>query len=713
MTVLGLILGIEVAGLAFALFVARAMTRHESGTPALRRLGGALERAGSAFLLRQSRQVALMGLIVVAALLAVYGVLATPGASLGRVEFSFWLAANVLAGAVCAALAAFVAARLVARGGMRVVSSARLSVDRALGSAIRLGGAAGIVAEALSLLGPIVLFAVPFSIKGGFTLQGEPARLLAGEIALLLPAFALGGVTAALVIQRGAALYHAAGDVGGDVAGERDAGLEHDDPRNPALISDLVGDQLGVAAARTVDGFASASAISVATVLLVLRAPAEVLPLALLPLLVRSFGLVACATGMMVVRSDEAQSPELAILRGHASALLVLVVGLAAAAHTVLGTGWWLLGCAGALGPIGAALAAYGAQYRLLRRRSAMKQTLDSLRIGDGAVVATGIGVGLQAALVPVVVLGATAIGAWWLGGRSGIAAGPELALLTWLSALAALAPYAAAVSTFGALADSARGIAGVGALDDDAQRRTARLDDSGFAASAMAQSYFIQLSTVSALGAALALSALGLKAQPAGSLSPATPTLVWCGALGAAFVLAYAGGVARAAVRAAREVALEVERQLRGFPREHGKALIPAEYTPSYRSCEELTSKHALAGALPEVGVFLVVPLLLGVGLRLMYRSGNPWLLAEGLTSFVVVAAITGLGAALVAFGARAALGSARRATRSRGSSPEFAASVSGDVVADILGNVAGPAAHLMGKAGAALLLALAPFLL
>ena len=82
MTVLGLILGIEVAGLAFALFVARAMTRHESGTPALKRLGGALERAGSAFVLRQSRQVAVLGLCIVALLFAAHAVLGGPSLSM-------------------------------------------------------------------------------------------------------------------------------------------------------------------------------------------------------------------------------------------------------------------------------------------------------------------------------------------------------------------------------------------------------------------------------------------------------------------------------------------------------------------------------------------------------------------------------------------------------------------------------------------------------
>jgi K(+)-stimulated pyrophosphate-energized sodium pump len=713
-TVLGLILGIEVAGLAFALLVARAMTRQETTAPALRRLGGALERAGRAFLLRQCRQVALMALLLVAVLVAGHATLAPPGTTFGEVEVAFWLAAGVLGGSIGACVTAYIAAHLAARGGLKAVSGARVSVDRALGGAFRLGGAAGIFAEVLSLLGPLALFALPFAIKGGFALEAAAARSLAAEVALFLPAFALGATAAALVLQRGAGLYHVAGDVGGDVAGERDAGLEHDDPRNPALISDLVGDQLGVAAARAVDVFASACAISVAVGVVAMRSSGDAVLLVLLPALVRGFGLVASATGTLVVRSDEAQSPELAILRGHASALFVLLVGLAAAAHTLLGSSGWLLAGAGALGPLGAAAAAYAAQFRFLRRQSAVKQTLDSLRVGDGVTVAAGLGAGLEAALVPVLVLGASGIGAWWLGARSGLAAGAELGLLTWLSALVALSPFASAASTFGAIADSARAIAKVGSVDPDAQRRTTRLDDSGFAVSVMAQAYSIQLSTVSALGIAVALSTLSARPSPgAAAISPASPTLFWCGALGAVLVLSYAGGAVRAAVRAAREVALEVERQLRGFPRANGQAVIPENYTPSYRSCEELTAKYALSGALPQAVIFLALPLLLGVVLRLMYRSGSPGLLADGLTSFVVVAAVTGLGAALVIDGARAALGNARRASRPRGSAPGYSASVSGDVVADILGNVAGPAAHLMGKTGAALLLALAPFLL
>ncbi len=711
MTVLGLILGIEVAGLAFALFAARMTARHDTASAALRRLAGALERAARAFLLRQYRQVGLLALALLAALFALQLTSSHVPPAFTRAETLFWATAGVLLGATSSALAAYAAVTFGVRGGVRVIAGARSSLDQALTTAIRLGGAAALFAEALALLAPLGLFSLLFAVKGGFAMPFDRAAQLAAEVAALLPPFVLGAALAGLVLQRGGGLYHAAGDVGGDVAGERDAGLEHDDPRNPALVSNLVGDHLGVAAAGAVDVVASSSAISVACALIALRAHGDILLLALLPLLARSFGLVACATGVMVVRSEEARSPDLSLARGHLSALLVLLAGLGAAAHALSATNFWAIFAAGALGPVSGALAAYSARLQLRRRRGPLKETLDTLRVGDGATVASGLGAGLESALIPVLVLGASAVAAWFLGARSGVSGGAELGLLCWLASLAALAPYALAVSTFAAILDSARGMAGVGSSDPDSQRRTARLDDCGFAASITSQSYMMLVSAVSAVAVALALTSSG--PRPESGAGPATlATVVWCAALGAALVLSYAGGAARAASRAAREVALEVERQLRGFPREQGVALVPPDYTPSYKACEELTAKHALSGGLPSSGLYLLAPLLLGVALRLMYRSEAPWLLADGLTAFVVAAAVTGLGAALVVDGARAALAGARRATRPRGSSPGYSAAVSGDVVADILSGVVGPAANLIGKALAALLLVAAPFL-
>jgi Na+/H+-translocating membrane pyrophosphatase len=132
----------------------------------------------------------------------------------------------------------------------------------------------------------------------------------------------------------------------------------------------------------------------------------------------------------------------------------------------------------------------------------------------------------------------------------------------------------------------------------------------------------------------------------------------------------------------------------------------------PSYKTCVEVAELSALRRVSIPVGFALLAPIALGIGLRLMYRSEGPGLVAESLASFVVMASLTGLGAALAIDGARAALGKVRRAIRPRDGSAGFSASVSADALADILGNAAGPAAQLLVKAAAVTALAMTPLL-
>jgi K(+)-stimulated pyrophosphate-energized sodium pump len=709
-TVLGIILGIEVAGLAFALLAARAVARRESDSVALRRLASALDRAARSFLFRQARLVGVVSLVLLAALVAPFW-FGDEKSALSPLGGWFWGSVALVAGASAALVVAGVSAAVGVRGAVASLTTARASLNGALTSTLRAGTASGLFAESLSLLVPLCLFGLAFAVKGGFTLPSDQARALASELSLLLPPFALGAAAAALILARSGGAYHASGDVGGDLAGETDAGLEHDDPRNPAMVSDFVGDQLGNAA-RATDGFATATAIGVGSALLALRTNGELVLLGLLPLLVRAFGVVACVTGFLVVRTEEAKDPVFALLRGHLSALVVLLAGLGAAAHSLFGVSFWFVFGAGLLGPLGAGAAAYAGLLGLMRRRGSLKQALETLRVGGGVTVAAGLGAGLESALLPVAIVALSGGGAYLLGEHAGVAAGGEAGLLLWLGSLAALFPFALAVGAFASVADSARGMSVAVPSDPEVVRRAARLDDAGFVVGALSNAYAVVLGTLAALGMGVVLSLLARRPEGAGVASLGTPALIASAAIGAALVLTYAGSAARGAARGAREVALEVERQLRGFPREQGLAVVPSDYTPSYKSCEELTARSALRGVLPAA-TYLLVPLLLGTALRFMYRTSSPWLTADGLAAFVVAASVTGLGAALVVAGARALLGSVRRATRPRGATPGFVASVTGDAVADILGHVAGPAAHSMGKAGAALLLALSPFLL
>jgi len=286
---------------------------------------------------------------------------------------------------------------------------------------------------------------------------------------------------------------------------------------------------------------------------------------------------------------------------------------------------------------------------------------------------------------------------------------------LTALMMMLASAPYVLALAMLAPVSDGARGVSGMAttATSADAQRRTAKLDDAGFAASSVSQTYLIVTGSVAVLLASTAvpmLAAHGVSTNA--SVDLAKPAVAWSGALGFALVLALAGSAARAGSRGARSVALEVDRQLRGFPREKGRPSIPQDFTPSYRTCVELTARAALTRLFVPVVLSLAIPLTLALVLKLLYRGSDSQLPAEALGAFVVVAAVGGLGMTLAMDSARATLTAARRALRRGGAAGGFSSALGTDAVADVMGNAAGPAAQVLVKAVAVVALAVAPFL-
>ncbi len=730
MTELGLILFINLAGLGFALFLARWLNARESGSAEIRRLGTAVDRAATSFLWSEYRQVAIIVAGVALTVLTVYGYLPRPGATLGGFEAAFWLAMGLILGAVCTCFVAHFAARLALHSSLRTIAAAGVSLDRAMTISVRAGGAVGLVVEALGVLGVVALFTLIYGMNGGFAASGVDARL-AFEIATLLPGFALGTAAAALVLQRGGSIYHAAGDAGGDLTGEAGLGLNHDDPRNPAAVVDLVGDQVGSTAARSADLFVCTTVANVAAIAVgVALLGQQGLSLLALPLVIRAFGSIASAFGIMVVRTDEVQHPIYALWRGHATTLVVVLGGLAGAAIWLLPDHWWPLFSAGLLGVLVLAAASHFAQHRTARRFSPLRDVLDALRVGDTAAVAQGLAIGLQSAALPTLGVGLCMVAAWHFGQSSGVEHGGTLGVLTCLMAMLASSAYVLGIGIVGPITDSARGVLAMshGEPDEALQRRATRLDEAGFIANAFARTYLIIVGCMAAILAALTLphlsSALGAGAEGVAAapdlvvpelVSPdmSLPVLAYSGALGAALLFAYAGNAMRAANRGVRAVAQEVDRQLKGFPRERGVLRVPADYAPSYRACIEAAGRASVSkGAIPVLAA-LALPPVLGIGLSVMYRAGQPGLALRGLSAFVVVAAATGLSAALAVDGTKTALGAARRFGRPRELGVSSGASVNADAVADLLGNAAGPAAHLFVKTAAISSLAIAPFLM
>jgi len=721
-TELALLLAIHTSGLLFAIALARASGGTGAGAE-LHRLGSALTRAADAFLAQEFRLVTLVAGVLASLAFAIYSVLLQPGSGLGGLETGFWAAVGLGIGAASTCLVARIAARLAIRASLKALSAAERSMDRALGVSIRAGGAVGLFAETVSALGIALVFGLLFAMKGGTKLDAAAAGPLAKSIALLLPAYALGVATAALVIQRGGSTYHVSSDVGGDLAGERDAGLEHDDARNPAIVADLVGDHVGVATGRSIDLFLAASVANVTAIVIgqsffdaARSAGVEALSFVALPIVARAFGVIASAVGVMVVRTDDPENTAHALWRGQVSTAVISTAGVAGSALWLVGEPHWSrFFWAGLLGVAAAAFAGHFARSRVDRRVGPVRELLETLKLAEAPGVTLGLGAGLETAAAPIFAVAVAMTGAWQLGVSTGLPGGGAVAALTAVMMMLASAPFVLALATLAPVADGARGVSSMAssASSADAQRRTARLDDAGFAATSVAQAYLIVAGCVTALLAASAVPLLAARGgSTAASVDIMKPAVAWSGALGLALVLAFAGSATRAGTRGARGVAQEVERQLRGFPKERGLPAIPAEFTPSYRACVELTAKTALSRAALPIALSMAAPLVLGLALRILYRHSDTALPAEALGAFVAVAALAGLGAALSVDGARATLAAARRSLRRGAPSAGFSAALGADAVADVMGNVAGPAALLMVKAIAVVALVVAPFL-
>jgi K(+)-stimulated pyrophosphate-energized sodium pump len=676
-TELTLLLALEACGLVFALVVVRALSLDASDGASLRRIASAVERATLSFVSRERRLFA----VLAAGAASVVG-LAYLG--VGQPRQAGFGAAGVILGATLASVPALVSTLISTRASGTTVALSRVRLDDALAAALRGGGASALLAQALGTLGALGAFAL------GAWLSAAPGGPNEAAFAML-PGYALGAALSALTATRACGVYHAGSDAGGD-QGAHEAKLDVEDPRNPALVADVVGDQLGGVTARSAMLFAAAACSTVAVLWLALGMTGSATgasSVAALPLVYRSFGVVACIAALLTTRGEEARGAGPALARGHLSAAAIGLFGFVAASYWLAPRHFVVLACIGGLGLVSAALGSYGLTLLVASRRRTLREATGA----GGGALSSALGVGMEAAAVPLLVTAISAGVACELGVAHGLTGGRAFAFMVWFMGLSSLAPLSSGLVSFAAMTDSARGMAHLSGDGGDSLRRLHRLDDMGFGASAVARVHL----AVNTAGAAVAVAwAIALTRATSPSAEPgALPVLaVGVASLAVAAVLVFSANAARAAARAARDVGTEVDRQLRGFPREQGMPMIPAEYTPSYRGCEEVAAKTALGSVLAAGLAALGPPVVLGIALGLVYRGGGSPLATAALTTFVVTVAVTGLGAALAVDGARAVLTGARRASRPEAGSATVGASITGDALADIWSNAAGPAA-------------------
>ena len=309
--------GLVALGLAFGL--ARAVIASDSGTAEMQAISNAIREGAEAFLKRQYQTIGILAAVLAVVVFLGYHASARTAPYAGKTVVSF------LVGAVCSGLAGFTGMYCSIRSNIRAASAARTSLDRALKLALRGGAVTGLVVVALSLLGVSALFllfgglehpeAVPFQLVG----------------------FGFGASLVALFAQLGGGIYTKAADVGADLVGKVEAGIPEDDPRNPAVIADLVGDNVGDCAGRGADIFESTAAENVGAMILgAALYPVFGLRGILFPLIILAINLIASIVGVFVVSTNETEDPMRALNRGFYVTSALALVGFAAMVFTML-----------------------------------------------------------------------------------------------------------------------------------------------------------------------------------------------------------------------------------------------------------------------------------------------------------------------------------------------------------------------------------------
>src|ERR1700691_1384425 len=319
-------------GLVFALFLARSVLAYDTGTPEMQVISNAIREGAEAFMAREYTTIAALAVVLAIALFVGYKFSDFTAPLAGKVVISF------LIGAICSGFAGYTGMFVSIRTNIRAASAARSSLGKALKIALHGGAVTGMVVISLSLLGVGSLF---FLFGGLKDPQHVPYQLVG---------FGFGASLVALFAQLGGGIYTKAADVGADLVGKVEAGIPEDDPRNPAVIADLVGDNVGDCAGRGADIFESTAAENVGAMILgAALYPVFGIKGILFPLMVHAINLVASIIGAAAVKTTDNEDPMRALNRGFYVTSILALAGFGGIVYKMLNGPMvhplWLLGC--------------------------------------------------------------------------------------------------------------------------------------------------------------------------------------------------------------------------------------------------------------------------------------------------------------------------------------------------------------------------------
>ncbi len=714
-------------GIIFAVALARYILRQNEGTAEAQEVSTSITEGAWAFIRRQYSTIGITALVVAAVIGILLGMLSSP-TELERLGVSAlglgWrTAVAFLAGALCSCVSGIVGMWIAVKSNVRCAAASHRGLNQAINVALRGGAVSGFLIVALSLLGVTVMF---FAFGGASHPEISP-HLIVG--------FGFGASMVALFAQLGGGIYTKAADMGADLAGKVEAGIPEDDPRNAAVIADLVGDNVGDCAGRGADLFESTAAENIGAMIIgvtlyIISLKAGIAPLiavgwVLFPLVVRAFGLIASMFGILTVhsRSDE-ENPMNGLNRGYFVALALSIIAMFFTCQIMFGPmcpgGWLWLAAAGIIGILASVVAIYMTQYYTEARFKPTKSIAEASRTGPATTIVTGLAVGFETVMPTALIICIALALSYWFGTLAGLdtpwwmsgAYGTAVATMGMLMTC----PFILTEDTFGPITDNANGINEFTGAGPEIRRVTDHLDATGNTTKALTKGYaMISAGLAGFLLFQAYFDRVLLFQGKEGelfSINLVCPEVLIGGILAIMMVFLFSSWGIKSVGGAASKIIDEVRRQIKADP-----GIMDKTSKPDYGRAVDITTSSALKGMVAPGLLPVLLPVAIGVIFRFIPGYNAP--MAVG--AFLMVGTFAAILLASFMNNGGGAWDNAKKYIEdgqlkdeagnviSKGS-PAHAAGVVGDTVGDPLKDTVGPSLHIVAKLIATVALVLCP---
>lgn len=696
---LAIMFGIGFIGLATAFFLSRWVMNKGTGSTSMQRISNAIKLGAEAFMRRQFKTIAVLAAVIAVILFVGYGFL-RQSRSFDPVDSSlllaFWITLSFLLGALCSLIAGYIGMWISIRANIRTAHGASKSLNEALQIALRSGAVAGLMVITMSLLGVGALYSIVKYATG----------IAAGQVPFLIVGFGFGASFVALFAQLGGGIYTKAADVGADLVGKVEAGIPEDDPRNPAVIADLVGDNVGDCAGRGADIFESTAAENIGAMILgavmamkvVDADPSWVIGVMLFPLIAGAFGMLASIIGILSVKANDNEDPMKSLNRGFYISVFFAIIGLAIACrwllyHPSAPSAWIYFFFAGLVGVATSMAFVYITQYYTEFKYRPTYSIAQASQTGPGTNIITGISIGLESTAMPVIVISAAILASYYLGLNSGLEHAGFFGTAVATIGMLSTAAYILAMDTFGPIVDNAGGIVEMSKQPKSVRAKSDRLDSVGNTTKALTKGYAIGSA---ALAAFLLFSAYLDSVRNYGldlaGVDIAKPAVFVGGMLGGMLVFLFSALAMRAVGRAAYYVINDVRAQFREKP-----GILKGTQEPDYGRCVDIVTKGALKEMIAPGLLAVLMPIAVGMIFKLLGIG------AEAVAAMLMVGTIVGILMALFLNNTGAAWDNAKKYIEAgnmggKGSNTHKSAVV-GDTVGDPFKDTAGPSLHVLIK--------------